>query len=177
MWTWLEGLDGGAAAFVGSLTGLVVILLGALFNAHLNRRRDDRLRSLERSTVIAALQAELTAIKEALQANAVKLDQEVTAEEAFLVPDIALGLILMPHLTAKVGLVGDLAIIRSVLKAYAVVPQVTERLIFMGGQLVTSPQDRIVLRMDGKLRVVVARLFENTAAMIDDAILKLNSVG
>jgi len=45
----------GQAAFLGSLTGgligLVALLLGALFNTHLNRRRDHR----RPSTLIAGL--------------------------------------------------------------------------------------------------------------------------
>jgi hypothetical protein len=44
MWEWLQGLSGGAASFIGSFTGsaigLIAILSGALFNAHLNRKRD-----------------------------------------------------------------------------------------------------------------------------------------
>src|SRR5215217_5010526 len=41
MWGWLQGLSGGAATAVGSATGAaigrVALLLGALFNARLNR--------------------------------------------------------------------------------------------------------------------------------------------
>jgi hypothetical protein len=53
----------GEAAFVGALIGssigLVALLLGALFNAELNRRRDDRLRREDRRAVATALRAEL----------------------------------------------------------------------------------------------------------------------
>ena len=63
---WLEDLSGGAANFVGSFTGaavgLIAILIGALFNAHLNRRRDDRLRRLEARAAATALRAELSAV-------------------------------------------------------------------------------------------------------------------
>jgi uncharacterized membrane protein (DUF4010 family) len=44
---WLQGLQGGAATFVGALTGSAIgfmaLVLGALFNAHLNRKRDNDL--------------------------------------------------------------------------------------------------------------------------------------
>jgi hypothetical protein len=46
-WKWLATLPAGSASFVGTLTGssfgLLAILIGALFNARLNRSRDDRL--------------------------------------------------------------------------------------------------------------------------------------
>jgi hypothetical protein len=52
---WLEGLKGGApvviGAFTGSAIGLIALMLGALFNAHLNRRRDDDLRRVETRSV------------------------------------------------------------------------------------------------------------------------------
>jgi len=57
MWEWLEGLKGGAPAFVGAMTGsllgLVSLVLGALFNAHLNRKRDDQIRRADKASVAA----------------------------------------------------------------------------------------------------------------------------
>jgi hypothetical protein len=47
-WKWLGALPPSSASFVGTVTGsslgLIALLLGALFNARLNRRRDDKLR-------------------------------------------------------------------------------------------------------------------------------------
>jgi hypothetical protein len=61
MWDWLSHLSQGQASFLGSLTGaaigLIALLLGALFNAHLNRRRDDRLRREDQRAVATALRA------------------------------------------------------------------------------------------------------------------------
>ncbi len=63
MLDWLNTLSPGAASFLGSLTGasvgLMALLLGALFNAHLNRSRDDRLRKEDARALAAALRAEL----------------------------------------------------------------------------------------------------------------------
>jgi hypothetical protein len=88
---WLEGLKGGAPAAVGSLVGssigLVALVLGALFNAHLNRKRDDRLRRLETRSVAAAIRAELACIESTLRENAARLRKN--PPEAFVVPDIA----------------------------------------------------------------------------------------
>ena len=55
-----------AAAFLGALAGagggLLAIILGALINAELNRRRDDRLRDQERVAIAIAVQVELAAL-------------------------------------------------------------------------------------------------------------------
>jgi hypothetical protein len=44
LWAWLGGLPQPQASFIGTLTGsflgLVALLLGALFNAHLNPREE-----------------------------------------------------------------------------------------------------------------------------------------
>jgi hypothetical protein len=97
MWTWLEGLSGGAANFVGSLTGslvgLVAILIGALFNAHLNRRRDDALREADRRSIVVALKAELDGLNEILLQNASSLDN---ANNDFCVPDLSQYVRIMP---------------------------------------------------------------------------------
>ena len=82
MFEWLQGLSGGAAAFVGSLTGsaigLVALLLGALFNAYLNRRRDDALRNADARSVAAALRAELITIEEMLLANEIPASRSLS---------------------------------------------------------------------------------------------------
>ena len=55
-----------AAAFLGALAGagggLLAIILGALLNAELNRRRDDRLRDEERKAVAVEAQADMVAL-------------------------------------------------------------------------------------------------------------------
>lgn len=67
MWEWLESLEGGAASFVGSVAGsgfgLIALLIGALFNSHLNRKRDERLRTEEARTVAAALYGEILLLR------------------------------------------------------------------------------------------------------------------
>lgn len=65
---WLDSLSPSAASFLGSLAGpflgLIAVLLGALFNAHLNRRRDDRLRKQERTGWETALKVELQILRD-----------------------------------------------------------------------------------------------------------------
>ena len=63
-WDWLAKLSPGSAGFVGTFTGstlrLLAILIGALFNARLNRRRDDDIREADRIATASALFAELS---------------------------------------------------------------------------------------------------------------------
>jgi hypothetical protein len=73
-WEWLQTAPQGQATFVGALTGsflgLVALLLGALFNAHLNRKRDDRLRREDQQAVASALRAELEGLQRTLKHQA-----------------------------------------------------------------------------------------------------------
>lgn len=51
---------------IGSLFGLLAILLGALYNFHLNRKRDERIRSEEVHSVAAALYGEILLLRNEL---------------------------------------------------------------------------------------------------------------
>jgi hypothetical protein len=109
IWEWIQSLHGGAPPFLGSLTGsllgLLGILAGALFNAHLNRRRDARLRREEARLMIAALRAELSRLRDTLINNAERLETESPAD--FYVPDVAHSIKLFPELISKLGLIGE----------------------------------------------------------------------
>lgn len=67
MWQWLSQLEGGQASFVGTLTGsllgLVALVVGALFNFRLNRKRDALLRGDEAAAVTAALYSEIILVR------------------------------------------------------------------------------------------------------------------
>ncbi len=69
-WTWLEGLSGGAASFVGSVSGfvfaVVALLIGASYNFWLNRRRDVQLRQDEARAIAAALYGEILLLRREL---------------------------------------------------------------------------------------------------------------
>lgn len=67
-WEWLAG-DGPRTLFAGSITfifGIIALVIGALLNAHLNRRRDDRLRKSEINAVAAALYGEVLLLRKDL---------------------------------------------------------------------------------------------------------------
>lgn len=64
---WVNTLSPSAAQFWGAVVGvgggLTAILIGALVNAALNRRRDNRLRDIEGRAVAAAIRGELSSMK------------------------------------------------------------------------------------------------------------------
>lgn len=64
---------------IGSFGGLVAILFGALYNAHLTRKRDETLRSAERDSLRAALAAELIAMSANLEVSMGIAHDEVMA--------------------------------------------------------------------------------------------------
>lgn len=177
MWEWLQGLSGGAASFIGSFTGaaigLIALLFGALFNAHLNRRRDDRLRAEERRSIVAALRAELSGFERTLSENAKSLE---TPHGDFATPDLAQSVQVFPHVLAKIGLL-DVDTIRAVIDVYLVLEQYGEQLILLGG---TKPDNlpehrRTVLLMRGHAPKVVS-LNRAMSGLIKAAIKQLDKV-
>lgn len=70
MWQWLSQLQGAQSSLVGSLVGFVfgiaALILGALFNFRLNRKRDALLRAEEADAVAAALYGEIILIRQEL---------------------------------------------------------------------------------------------------------------
>ncbi len=74
MGEWLSQLSPGQASFVGTLTGsvfgLIALVIGALFNFRLNRKRDALLREDEARAISAALYSEMVLIRAELARTA-----------------------------------------------------------------------------------------------------------
>jgi hypothetical protein len=168
MWEWLQGLSDGAATFIGSLTGslvgLLAILAGALFNAHLNRRRDDRLRQEEVRAVAVALQSELRGFHRTLTTNALEL-KDVKGD--FVVPELGQSIRVMPEMLSKLGHLNE-DTIRLVIDAYLIVEQYGGHLILRGGKRGSKEhgQDRLIALPKEKAALVVS-LNEVTAVEIE----------
>lgn len=60
----------GWQSFLGSALGFGGLILGALFNAHLNRKRDDRLRNAEAITIALSLYGEINLLRSDIAAMA-----------------------------------------------------------------------------------------------------------
>ena len=109
LYTELKGWQGA----IGSVMGFVALILGALFNYHLNRKRDERLRREEIISIASALYGEIIILRRSVarMANAVgaryirygHLDDEAIDRhfiEQFALPTPEL----YPALASKVGM-------------------------------------------------------------------------
>jgi hypothetical protein len=179
---WLAEQPPSVATFLGTLTGslfgLLAILAGALVNAQLNRRRDDRLRMEEARSICGALAGELTGIRDAFNNMAKKSEEnadKASAEwDSFLIPDITLGVRVMPQLLSKFGLLSAHTV-RQVIEAYVHIEQFRATLLMAGGTL--HPNDhpyRGHLQMPRKRAGFIATVAKNTAKTVEAAIATLN---
>jgi hypothetical protein len=171
-WDWLSKLPQGSASFVGSLTGssvgLVAILLGALFNAHLNRRRDNRLREEDRVALASTLYAELQGIHRALVENAEHLKEKPPDKDGgFLLPEPPIRL--LPETLSKMGLLRS-ETIRKVMDAYVLTEQYLGQLILLGGVLREDmPKDRPLVYLDSKHAKFVIEFNQARASVVKEA--------
>jgi hypothetical protein len=178
MWQWLETLPNGAASFLGSLTGasvgLIAILIGALVNAHLNRKRDDALRRADARSVAIALKAELAPMAEGLLWNARLLDDDPGPVNYII--DIAHSVQIMPQLLPKLGLL-DETTIKDVTTAYGLIDQYCYHLIMLGGQLIPEmPANQRVVSLSDQLAGKAARINRSRAQVIQRAVARLDAI-
>jgi hypothetical protein len=181
-WQWLHTASQGEAAFVGTLTGstigLVALLLGALFNAELNRRRDDRLRKEDQRAVATALRAELEGLHRTLKENAETLRQDdyVKADQQVNVPDLAQSIQIMPKVVSKLGLL-DRRIIDAVITAYGVVEAYSAKLLLLGGRPGVTPDNfKRYVALPSNLMTPVVLLTDVTAQVVQEAIDQLGTI-
>jgi hypothetical protein len=173
-WDWLGSLPPSSASFVGSLTGagfgLAAIIAGALFNAHLNRRRDDRLRRIEARTLVVALKAELAGLKQSLLENADDLEK---GSSGFQVPDVATSVRIMPEMLSKLGLL-DPDTVQKIIAAHGVLERYAEHCLRMGGVIVETPGARRLIELPGIQAGRVARMNRVLVEEIDKALIGLD---
>jgi hypothetical protein len=128
--TWLNQQPQGTASFLGTLAGstlgFIALLFGAMFNAHLNRRRDDRLRDQNRTSLATALYAELKQFRDGWIAYTEMKPTSGLASVLVRTPQARL----FPELVTEIGLLPPDAI-RAVSDAYAVVDQYEHDLLLL----------------------------------------------
>lgn len=173
-WSWLGALPPANASFIGTLTGsflgLVAILLGALFNAHLNRNRDARLREAERFALASTLYAELRGAHRSLVENAEHIT-DLDPESSFAVPQPTMATV--PDLLPKLGLLRT-DTIRKVLDAYILTQHYLDDLMIVGGTLRQNrPEGRQMVDLAAKHAKTVASINKSRAAVVKDAMQAL----
>ncbi len=177
MWAWIETLSGGAGAFLGSLTGalfgLLAILAGALYNAHLNRKRDDELRRHESMAVARALRAELLALHSAMEGNIRMYENPGDETREFLIPSMTPLIKVFPALIPKLGLLQFNTQI--VLDSYAAIEQIPERLVLLGATTQEFEPGRAMYILPVDQGGKVATLLRNTLVKVAGAVEFLNA--
>jgi len=181
-WQWLQTASQGQAAFVGVLIGssigLVALLLGALFNAELNRRRDDRLRREDQRAVATALRAELEGLRRTLNDAAETVSQEgyPRSDDQVQVPDLAQSIRIMPEVVSKLGLLDETTII-AVVDAYGMVEEYSAKLLLLGGRPGVTPDNfRRYVALPPDRLVPLAELNIVTAQVIQKALDQLSTI-
>jgi hypothetical protein len=175
-WDWLAKLPPGSASFIGTLTGstfgLFAILIGALVNAHLNRRRDDAIREADRVALASALYAELSGVHRAFIENAEHLAKRPPEPgHGFAVP--APSVKIFTELISNLGLLKS-DTISSVMTAYLLTEQYLEGLILLGGALQDNmPKDRQIVYLDAEHADTVRRMNEIKAGPVKEAMQAL----
>jgi len=176
-WEWLAHLPQGSASFVGTLAGsslgLIAILIGALVNAALNRRRDDRLRDEDRIALASTLYAELKGLHRSLIENAQHLtDTPPDPNDGFVVPEPSMKL--LPEMLPKIGLLKS-ETIRKVMDAYVLTEAYLEQLILAGGALHAAnlPEGRQLVFMDANRAEFVVEFNRARANIVNDAMQAL----
>jgi hypothetical protein len=182
MWDWLQGLSGGAPSFIGAVAGsaigLIALVVGALFNARLNRKRDDRLRAQETRALAAALKAELVAKSRSASDNATRLrERNEPIETDFAVPDIAQSIKVLPKVSDRLGLL-DVETIAAVIDAYAVIERFGDLVMLEGGRALEGlPANRRMILVSGDRARRVQGGYLGVSDVIQRAITRLEAYG
>jgi hypothetical protein len=175
-WKGIEGLQGGAPQFLGALTGsslgLIGILLGALYNARLNRKRDDRLRRNDTLSTITVLRAELNLIKFILTSGADNVEQGDVADDIY-VPNVSDLVRMFPKFIDKIGLL-DEDVVRAVTAAVLLVDMHAIYLSGLDGSRVEQQLGRMVIVIPAAQAEKVTTSNRVKAREIQDAIEKLD---
>jgi hypothetical protein len=181
VWQWLSNASQGQATFLGTLTGssigLIALLIGALFNAHLNRKRDDRLRREDQRAVAAALSAELVSWRDELQSSVTSMRTTSIEPEVakWSVPILARSL--FPEMVSKLGLLSSTTI-RSVIAAHSEAEWYSWRLSQFTGAAVEAhpdfPSSLQFISLPYDLSPAAISLMEQAIKAIEHAIIELD---
>jgi hypothetical protein len=174
-WKWLGTLQPSSVTFLGTMTGsalgLVALLIGALVNAWLNRRRDDRIRKHERRSVAAALRAELRGKSRSLLANA--KFTEIKVGDNLILPDIAQSIRVLPNVIDKIGLLAE-DTIEAVIDAHTVIEEYFGILILLGGKVLNHEGVRRSISVSSGMGERVRQMMLSVNDTIQIAVDKLS---
>ena len=179
MLEWLGAQPPSVGTFLGTLIGsslgLLALLVGALFNAYLNRVRDDRLRNEEARSIRSALAGELAGIRDTLNSLADEVGKKNVADDtawnSFLVSDPASLARVMPPLLPKFGLLSP-ETVAQVVEIYVIIEHLRPSFLLIGGQ---DHSNKLHIAMPQKSAGAFAEMARGVATKIDAVIVALNA--
>lgn len=172
---------------LGSFLGLIAILVGALFNAHLNRMRDDRLRAEEANSVLAALYGEIILLRNAIGCLAslvsdveINNSQKIYQDARFVKIHALSEPILYKQLAPKLGLI-EPSIIIAIAEFYCnyedarhnfshlpePVMYMNDMKLMYNGSVVLTPCCKAIKNFEETLRKIEKKLSFKPADIID----------
>ncbi|WP_417793095.1 hypothetical protein [Terasakiella pusilla] len=177
MFEWLGQQPQGVATFLGAMAGasigLIAILIGALFNAHLNRKRDDRERKLKSDSLLRALRGELVSVRQVLSENGRAFKDSISHDCDLIFPDPSLMIKIYPKLIDKIGSIetGD---IQTVYDAYTILEQLPENLLLLGAKEVPISPSRTNLSLESDKGIHAAEMYASAKTFMENAISVLD---
>ena len=173
---WIEALTPQQIAFASTAIGVPVafttLVGGALINAHLNRRRDDRLRRAETFGVATALLSEVLTIKRALERNSASLREPSDSEGSTHVFIPELNTDVWQALLSKVTLLRAPAI-EAVLNAYGTLPIYFDGLAMKAGKITEMGSKRLHVAIPVQNALWVAGATESMLPLFETAAAEL----
>jgi hypothetical protein len=134
-WQWVHDTSPGQATLLGSVFGFLALLCGAWVNAGFNRRRDDRLRSEDRSAVTVALRAEIAGWLHTFRSIVDDMRERPDNPVGLLIPVMAPRV--FPELLPKLGLLRP-ATISQVITAYIAGQEIAHLFLWKEGAVENS---------------------------------------
>jgi hypothetical protein len=155
-WQAIIALPASAAAFLGALSGagggLLAIIIGALINAELNRRRDDRLCREEARSLALSLHGETLSVADSyrrhksLLVETLNIFHSKDGLQSFpVLTRLACSAVIFSKCCERLGLLEDPELIRDLAHFYASVPKNDETISIQQERVVEACQGLMTL--------------------------------
>ncbi|WP_262516676.1 hypothetical protein [Agrobacterium tumefaciens] len=175
---WIEGLKGGWPELLGSLAGsaigLLALVIGALYNARLNRKAEREREINDQFGIIEALLAEISSVKHTLDKAAVDLRQQTQGNVQAFIPDPCPDRGVFEKFLSRIELF-DEATIRPISELYAVLDEYCTQVVVRGGGFNQSIKGRGVLVIGNAVSEPVAQMNDSLSQRCGDVISELRS--
>ncbi|MBX5172610.1 hypothetical protein HJB84_22520 [Rhizobium sp. NZLR1b] len=172
----IQELEGGWPELLGSLAGsaigLVSLMLGALYNARLNRNADRERERNDKFGIVEALLAEIASVKATLDKAAVGLLRMNPNEGYFPIPDPYPGIGIFQKFIDRIELF-DEETIRAVSELYTVLDEYCGQLRVYGSHFDASLKGKVVMAASHPVAAFIIPLNQSLSQKCADVLSHL----